>query len=79
VPVYDYKCKKCSKVFEVEHKIGDMKMKFCPSCGGDLKRAYNAVGVVFKGSGFHSTDYGKKEKKSEPKKQKSSEPKSSKS
>ena len=56
---YDYKCKKCGKIFEVERKMNDVAMKFCPSCGGELRKVYNAVGVVFKGSGFHVTDYGK--------------------
>jgi putative FmdB family regulatory protein len=59
IATYDYKCKKCGKIFEVEHKMNDIAMKFCPSCGGELKKVYNAVGVVFKGSGFHVTDYGK--------------------
>lgn len=59
MPIYDYKCKKCEKVFEVEHKIGDIQMKFCLACGGELKKVYSALGVVFKGSGFHVTDYGK--------------------
>jgi len=82
MPVYDYKCRKCDKVFEVEHKIGDMPMKFCPGCGGELKRVYNPVGVVFKGSGFHSTDYKKsaaKDKAKEKDKNKGKETKSSKS
>ncbi len=63
MPGYDYKCKKCGKVCEINHKIGAMQMKHCPSCGGELARVYNAVGVVFKGAGFHSTDYKKSESK----------------
>ncbi len=73
MPVYDYKCKKCEKIFEVEHKIGDTPMKFCPSCGGELKKIYHPVGIVFKGSGFHVTDYRKETKKEEkPKETKAS-------
>lgn len=67
MPNYDYKCKKCGKIYEVNHKIGAIQMKYCPSCGGELARIYNAVGVVFKGSGFYSTDHKKSEGKSEPK------------
>ncbi len=78
MPVYDYKCKKCAKVFEVEHTMRDVAMKFCPACGGELKKVYNAVGVVFKGSGFHVTDYGKSGK-NESKPAKSSDTKASKS
>lgn len=71
MPVYDYKCRKCQKAFEVERRVGDALMKFCPSCGGELKKVYGAVGVVFKGSGFHVTDY-KKEGRSETKPPKAS-------
>ncbi len=83
MPIYDYRCQKCNKVFEVEHKAGNVPMKFCPGCGGGLKRVYNPIGVVFKGSGFYSTDYGKTgkktEKKTESKPHKSGESKASKS
>ena len=78
MPVYDYRCKECNKIFEVEHKAGDMPMKHCPSCGGGLKKVYNPIGVVFKGSGFHSTDY-RKESKKEAKPNKGQESKASKS
>jgi len=71
MPVYDYKCKKCEKVYEVERKLKDVAMKYCPSCGGELKKVYSAVGIVFKGSGFHVTDY-RKEGKSEAKPPKAS-------
>ena len=67
MPLYDYKCAKCGKVFEVEHRPKDVPMKHCPSCGSKLKRVYNPAGVVFKGSGFHITDYRKSEGKSEAK------------
>jgi putative FmdB family regulatory protein len=78
MPVYDYKCEKCSKVSEIEHRIGDLLSKHCPDCGGSLKRAYNVGGIVFKGKGFHVNDYAKRGK-SETKPSKSAEPKPSKS
>ena len=71
MPIYDYKCTKCDKILEVEQKPSDLPLNFCPSCGGELRRIFHPVGVVFKGSGFHVTDYkkekGKKEHKEKPK------------
>jgi putative FmdB family regulatory protein len=44
-------------VFEVVRPIGSTDTEVCPSCGGATKRVFSPVGVVFKGSGFHNTDY----------------------
>lgn len=63
MPLYDYKCGKCGQVFEVQQKITEEPLKFCPLCKGPIKRLISAAGIIFKGSGFHVTDYGKKEVK----------------
>ena len=57
MPVYEYRCKDCGKTHEVEHGFHDARPTSCPSCGGHLARVFHPVGVVFKGSGFHKTDY----------------------
>jgi predicted nucleic acid-binding Zn ribbon protein len=44
-------------VFEINRKAGAVESQPCPSCGGPTKRVFTPVGVVFKGSGFHNTDY----------------------
>ncbi len=59
MPRYEYKCKACNKTFEVMHGISD-SVKSCAFCGGDVRRVFHPAGIVFKGSGFYSTDYGKK-------------------
>ncbi|MFH1541889.1 MAG: FmdB family zinc ribbon protein [bacterium] len=56
MPLYDYKCKKCSHIFEVQQRITDAPLKYCPECKGDIFRLISAAGVVFKGSGFYVTD-----------------------
>jgi len=70
MPLYDYKCSKCSYLFEVQQKITEEPLRHCPKCKGEIKRIISASGIIFKGSGFHVTDYGKKEmketKKTEP-------------
>ena len=62
MPAYDYKCKSCSEVFEITRKATDDTPVACPSCGGETKQLFHPVGVHFKGTGFHNTDYKKKEK-----------------
>ena len=58
MPVYEYRCKSCGKTHEIEHGFNDRRPTECPSCGGELVRVFHPIGVVFKGSGFHKTDYG---------------------
>jgi len=57
MPVYDFKCRSCAKVFEVKRAHTDDTPVACPDCGSDTKRVFSSVGVHFKGSGFHNTDY----------------------
>lgn len=59
MPVYEYRCKSCGRTHEIEHGFNDKRPTECPSCGGQLARVFHPVGVVFKGSGFHKTDYSK--------------------
>ena len=57
MPVYQYRCKTCAKTHDIEHGFNDERPTKCASCGGQLVRVFHPVGVVFKGSGFHKTDY----------------------
>lgn len=56
MPTYQYRCSECGHDLEAVQKFSDAALTECPSCGGRLRKVYNAVGVVFKGSGFYSTD-----------------------
>ena len=57
MPVYVYQCKNCGHVFEQHQSFSEEALKTCPSCGEDtLRKKFNSVGVVFKGSGFYSND-----------------------
>ncbi len=62
MPAYDYRCTDCDIVFEVTRKAGSTDTESCPECAGTTKRVFSPVGVVFKGSGFHNTDYKKSTK-----------------
>ncbi|MBN2840452.1 MAG: zinc ribbon domain-containing protein [Coriobacteriia bacterium] len=57
MPAYDYRCPSCDHVFEVVRSFADREDVMCPSCATTAKRLFTPVGVVFKGSGFHNTDY----------------------
>ena len=56
MPTYQYACTECGHAFEQVQSFSDDALTVCPSCSGKLRKVYNAVGVVFKGSGFYRTD-----------------------
>jgi putative FmdB family regulatory protein len=56
VPTYQYSCTECGHSLEAVQKFTDDSLTVCPECGGRLRKVFNAVGVVFKGSGFYRTD-----------------------
>jgi len=56
MPAYDFRCIECSSVCEVTRSPRDDSPVTCPECGGATKQVFHAVGVHFKGSGFHNTD-----------------------
>jgi putative FmdB family regulatory protein len=58
MPTYEYRCKNCEHVFERIKKISDPPVDECPKCGHEAERLISGgAGLVFKGSGFYSTDY----------------------
>jgi putative FmdB family regulatory protein len=56
VPTYQYQCTECGNALEVHQSFTDDALTVCPTCEGRLRKVFNAVGVVFKGSGFYKTD-----------------------
>ena len=56
MPVYAYACKDCGHAFDIRQSFSDDALTVCPECGGVLRKKFNSVGVVFKGSGFYRTD-----------------------
>jgi putative FmdB family regulatory protein len=57
MPTYSYKCKKCNKVFDAFHSMSCKDPQHCPYCDGVGQKLMSASSVIFKGSGFYSTDY----------------------
>ena len=56
MPTYDYQCRSCGTVTEVIHSMLDDGPTTCERCGGSLRRVIYPTGIIFKGSGFYSTD-----------------------
>jgi putative FmdB family regulatory protein len=66
MPIYEYRCPD-GHTFEVFQRFADAPSETCEVCGkGPVEKVLFPVAVHFKGSGFYSTDYGRKSRK-EPK------------
>ncbi len=58
MPTYGYKCDSCGHELEAFQKMSDAPLRVCTACGKEaLRRQIFPAGVLFKGSGFYSTDY----------------------
>jgi putative FmdB family regulatory protein len=64
VPTYSYACTECDDRFDVVQAFTDDTLTTCEKCSGRLRKLFNSVGVVFKGSGFYRTDSRESAKKS---------------
>jgi putative FmdB family regulatory protein len=62
VPTYQYVCTNCGHSLEAVQSFTDAALTQCPTCSGQLRKVFSAVGVVFKGSGFYRTDSRETEK-----------------
>lgn len=61
MPTYEYDCVNCGR-FQVTQRITEPALAACPHCGGQVRRLISRnVGIIFKGSGFYTTDYRSKE------------------
>ena len=65
MPTYQYACTECGHSFEQFQSFSEDALTVCPKCDGRLRKLFNAVGVVFKGSGFYRTDSRKAASSSE--------------
>jgi putative FmdB family regulatory protein len=71
MPTYTYRCTKCGHRFELFHGIKDNARKRCPRCKGLARRVPSGgTGLLFKGTGFHITDYRSKSYKEKARQEK---------
>ena len=82
MPIYTYECEECGVRFDARQRFMEDPIAICPECGSHTHRVPQAVGIVFKGSGFYATDHhspsGQSAKKADEKAEKSEEKKESK-
>ncbi|WP_433298306.1 FmdB family zinc ribbon protein [Actinoplanes sp. CA-030573] len=56
MPTYQYACTECGHQLEAVQSFSDPALTECPNCHGKLRKVFNSVGIVFKGSGFYRND-----------------------
>ena len=57
MPTYGYRCGSCGHEFEIRQGIREEPLTTCPKCSGKLSKMLYPAGVIFKGSGYYTTDY----------------------
>jgi len=57
LPIYEYRCGECGHCYEKREGFEAPSLQVCPHCGGSARRVLHAPPIVFKGSGFYSTDH----------------------
>ena len=56
MPIYEYECDICQCRFERRQKFDEEPVAMCPECEGKARRVIHSVPIIFKGSGFYTTD-----------------------
>lgn len=57
MPVYEYHCGECQVHFEQQRELKQRALCPCPRCGQPARKAFRPAAIIFKGSGWHCTDY----------------------
>ena len=60
MPIYEYRCSDCDRVFEALQRVSDAPLDACRDCGGPARRIISAPAIQFMGSGWYVTDYARK-------------------
>jgi len=57
MPIYEYICKSCENLFEIQHGINEGAKRKCPECGGSMKRLISQNAFLLKGGGWYKDGY----------------------
>ena len=60
MPIYEYECSLCQFRFDRKQGFDEEPVAMCPKCQGNARRVLHSVPIIFKGSGFYSTDNRKR-------------------
>lgn len=63
MPIYEYECDICRCRFERRQRFDEEPVAICPECQGKARRVIHSVPIIFKGSGFYTTDNRRSETK----------------
>jgi putative FmdB family regulatory protein len=66
MPLYEYRCKKCGKTFEILQRLSDAPLTVHKQCGGSVEKLVSTSAFHFKGTGWYATDYAKSNPASKP-------------
>ena len=67
MPIYEYECGLCHFHFERKQRFDEEPVAMCPKCQGKARRVLHSIPIIFKGSGFYTTDNRKGSAKEEAK------------
>ncbi len=70
MPVYEYECQECDKIFEVQQRITDDPLEACPNCQGEVKKIISMTSFQLKGGGWYADGYGSPKKEESKKTEK---------
>ncbi len=59
MPIYEYECCTCGLHFERKQRYDEEPISECPECHGKSRRKLHSVAIIYKGSGFYTTDHRK--------------------
>ena len=65
MPVYEYECKACNKVFEVQQKMAENPLTTCPDCEGEVIKLMSMSSFQLKGGGWYADGYASSSAKSD--------------
>jgi len=57
MPIYEYECKACENVFEVQQRMTEEPLKSCPQCKGEIRKLISASSFTLKGGGWYADGY----------------------
>lgn len=57
MPVYEYECGGCQKIFEIQQRIADAPVSVCPDCGGNVRKLISMSSFQLKGGGWYTDGY----------------------
>jgi len=60
LPVYVYRCEECGSQVEKRQSFSEAPLVECELCHGPLRKVFSPAAIIYKGSGFYSTDYSSK-------------------